>query len=125
MSSNPDLGSVKCPTCGADGAAVRQSKRRGAHLYWQCNGCGLNQPTGAVIQERLWRETDWYAGSQPTRPANVTADLERNTPAEFDPAEAETETEPTTQPSEPPSRAAGLGVLLLASLGLGVFLANR
>ncbi len=123
--SNPSLGTVACPTCGAEGADVRQSKRRGAHLYWQCGACGLNQPTGAVIQERLWRETEWHAGSQPTRPANVTADLERNTPAEFDPSEPESEPQPTAEPSAPPSKAAGLGVLLLASLGLGVYLSSR
>ncbi|NIC03981.1 hypothetical protein [Billgrantia bachuensis] len=125
--SNPSLGTVACPTCGADGADVRQSKRRGAHLYWQCAACGLNQPTGAVIQERLWRETEWHTGAEPTRPANVTADLARNTPTEFDPTEPEPEAEPepSSQPSARPSRARGLGVLLLASLGLGVFLSQR
>ncbi len=121
--SNPGLGHINCPTCGTEGAEVRQSKRRGKHFYWQCPSCGLLQPTGAGIQERLWRETAWHAGAEPIRPANVAAELERSTPAEFDPEEPEPEAEP--EPTPPPTRARGLGVFLLGALGLGVFLARR
>lgn len=124
--SNPSLGTVACPTCGEAGADVRQTKRRGAHLYWQCIECGLNQPTGAKIQEKLWRDTEWKTGAQPTRPANVTEQLARSTPAEFDPDATEdpTESEPASQP-ERPSAAKGVGVLLLGALGLGAFLATQ
>ena len=125
--SNPSLGRIQCPLCQTEGAQVRQTKRRGAHLYWQCIECGLNQPTGKKIQETLWRETDFDAGANPIRPANVTDGLERNTPTEFDPTATEPATEPETErPSEPqPSKAKGVGIFLLASLGLGVFLARK
>lgn len=124
--SNPSLGTIQCPTCQSDGADVRQSKRRGARLYWQCPECGLNQPTGAKIQERLWRETAFAAGAQPIRPSNVTDALERNTPEEFDPTatEPESESQPSPQASRP-SPAKGLGVLLLGCMGLGAYLATR
>lgn len=125
--SNPTLGTVTCPTCGTEGAEVRQSKRRGGHLYWQCPDCGLSQPTGATIQKRLWSETQWATGVQPIRPANVPADAERPTPTEFDPSEPEPETEAPTdpRPSAQPSPARGVGVLLLGALGVGAFLATR
>lgn len=125
--SNPSLGTIACPTCGTEGADVRQTKRRGAHLYWQCADCKLMQPTGAAIQSRLWRETDWHAGAEPTRPANVPATLERSTPEEFDPAKAEAEPEADERPTATPrpSPAKGVGVLLLGALGLGLFLASQ
>lgn len=120
--SNPTLGVIACPTCNTEGAEVRQTKRRGARLYWQCSECGLNQPTGAKIQAKLWSETHWNAGAEPTRPGNVESEAARSTPPEFDPASEEA-SEP--QPASQPSKAKGLGVLLLASLGLGVFLSAR
>ncbi|MDI5984905.1 hypothetical protein QLQ85_08885 [Halomonas sp. M4R5S39] len=125
--SNPSLGTIDCPTCSTAGADVRQTKRRGAHLYWQCADCGLMQPTGAAIQGKLWRNTDWHAGAEPLRPANVPATLERSTPEEFDPAKAEPEPdEPTTAAAtHRPSPAKGVGVLLLGALGLGLFLASQ
>lgn len=125
--SNPSLGHVACPTCGTEGADVRQTKRRGAHLYWQCGDCGLMQPTGAGIQRRLWRETAWHTGAEPLRPANVPADLGRVTPDDFDPNEpaAEADPQPTRQATPRPSPARGMGVLLLGALGLGVFLAAK
>lgn len=125
--SNPSLGTIDCPTCDTGGADVRQSRRRGARLYWQCADCGLNQPTGAKIQERLWRETEFKPGAQPIRPSNVTADLERNTPEEFNPAEPEPETvnEPIPQPKPQPRQGRGVGILLLGALGLGALLSMR
>ncbi|MFP3343526.1 hypothetical protein R0J87_13555 [Halomonas sp. SIMBA_159] len=124
--SNPTLGTVQCPTCNTEGAEVRQTKRRGARLYWQCSECGLNQPTGAKIQEKLWRDTAWNTGAEPTRPGNVASELERSTPAEFDPTEAEPEATPQpTKPTHQPSTGRGLGVLLLGALGLGVFLSTK
>lgn len=127
--SNPSLGTIACPTCNEPGADVRQTKRRGAHLYWQCAGCGVMQPTGKGIQTRLWRETEWKAGAEPKRPGNVAAEVATTEPAaEFDPSEAETATDETTD-SEPasdrPRPIRGAGVLLLGALGLGAFLANR
>ena len=123
--SNPTLGVINCPTCSTEGAEVRQTKRRGARLYWQCSECGLNQPTGAKIQAKLWSETQWNAGAEATRPGNVESDAERSEPTEFDPTSEEaSEPLPQSQPN-PPSKAKGLGVLLLASLGLGVFLSSR
>ncbi|MFB9867911.1 hypothetical protein [Vreelandella sulfidaeris] len=124
--SNPTLGVIDCPTCNTEGAEVRQTKRRGARLYWQCAECGLNQPTGAKIQAKLWQETQWNAGAEPTRPGNVESEAARSTPPEFDPASDDaSEPAPTRQPAQQPSKAKGLGVLLLASLGLGVFLSAR
>lgn len=123
--SNPSLGTIACPTCSTGGADVRQTKRRGSHLYWQCSECGLMQPTGAAIQTRIWRETDWHAGAEPTRPANVAADLPRNTPEDFDP-EARPEADPEPTATDPrPTPAKGVGVLLLGALGLGVLLATQ
>ncbi|WP_163557146.1 hypothetical protein [Halomonas sp. NO4] len=125
--SNPSLGTIACPTCATEGADVRQTKRRGAHLYWQCAECGLMQPTGAAIQGRLWRETDWHAGAQPIRPANVPQAVERGQKPDFDPSEAEPEGDAATeaQPTERPSAARGVGLLLLGALGLGVILATH
>lgn len=126
--SNPSLGRIACPTCGTSGADVRQTKRRGAHLYWQCADCGLMQPTGAGIQSRLWRETEWHAGAEPTRPANVAADTPRTEPEEFDPTATATDDEPVATDTAPPSRpspAKGVGVLLLGALGLGALLAMQ
>ncbi|MDO0946642.1 hypothetical protein [Chromohalobacter israelensis] len=125
--SNPSLGTIDCPTCGAAGADVRQTRRKGARLYWQCADCGLNQPTGAKIQERLWRDTAFKTGAQPIRPSNVTAELPANTPAEFDPnepepTEHESENKPTTSRARP---GRGVAVVMLGALGLGALLATR
>lgn len=125
---NPSLGTIDCPTCGKAGADVRQTKRKGSRLYWQCADCGLNQPTGAPIQEKLWRETVFKPGAQPIRPSNVTADLAPNTPPEYDPNEPEPATEAPTaaQPTaNRPNPAKGLGIALLGCLGLGMFLATK
>jgi hypothetical protein len=126
--SNPTLGVIDCPTCSTEGAEVRQTKRRGARLYWQCSECGLNQPTGVKIQAKLWQETQWNAGAEPTRPSNVESEAARSTPPEFDPAneaDAGSDPQPSRKQTQQPSKAKGLGVLLLASLGLGVFLSAR
>lgn len=124
--SNPNLGVIDCPTCGEPGAEVRQTKRRGARLYWQCGECGLNQPTGAKIQAKLWEKTDWMAGAEPIRPANVTSEAKRVTKPDFDPTEPEPEPEPPTerQPHKA-SASRGLGIMLLGALGLGVFLSTK
>lgn len=124
--SNPTLGTIACPTCDEPGAEVRQTKRRGGHLYWQCGECGLNQPTGKVIQTRLWRDTAWSPGAQPIRPANVAAEVEQAPAAEFDPTEEAADDQPAATESPRPSRpspARGVGVLLLGALGLGALLA--
>tara|TARA_Y100001949_G_C15990134_1_gene332429 strand:- start:1548 stop:1919 length:372 start_codon:yes stop_codon:yes gene_type:complete len=122
--SNPTLGVIDCPTCNTEGAEVRQTKRRGARLYWQCSECGLNQPTGAKIQAKLWQETQWSEGAAPLRPGNVSSEaVATEQEIEFDPNETAARSEP--QPTSQPSKAKGLGVLLLASLGLGVFLSAR
>jgi len=120
---NPSLGHIDCPTCGAAGADVRQTKRRGAHLYWQCHDCGLMQPTGAAIQSRIWRQTTWAQDAKPTRPGNVTEGTE-----EFDP-ETDPETDPGTGPradNQPtanrPSASRGVGVLLLGAMAMAALL---
>jgi len=129
--SNPSLGTIACPTCNEPGADVRQTKRRGARLYWQCPECGLNQPTGAKIQAQLWHNTAWKDGAQPIRPGNVTdapapePKKEAEPLAEFDPNEPEEPTEPQPSAKRPakPSPGKAVGVLLLGALGLGVVLA--
>jgi hypothetical protein len=123
--SNPSLGTIACPTCGTAGADVRQTKRRGSHLYWQCADCGLMQPTGAAIQGRIWRETEWHTGAEPKRPANVESALPRNTPEEFDPEAADATDSSHHEPAPRPSAVKGVGVLLLGALGLGVLLATQ
>lgn len=39
-----------------------QSKRRGRHLYTSCPSCGLDQRTGAEVQNRIWHSMEWRAG---------------------------------------------------------------
>lgn len=123
--SNPTLGVIDCPTCSTPGAEVRQTKRRGARLYWQCSECGLNQPTGANIQATLWQQTQWSEGAAPLRPGNVSSEpKEAETLPEFDPNETQEEATQASaaQPKQPQGRGRGVGLLMLGAVGLGVLL---
>ena len=80
--ANDELGRIKC-NCGKT-ASVYQAKRKGAHLYSRCPDCGLDQRTGARVQNRLYWETDFNGGGKPPRPEGVSES----------PPEKVTETEP-------------------------------
>lgn len=74
--ANETLGTIECTECGAS-ADVKQTKRRGGHLYSVCPNCGPDQRTGEAVQSRLWRGTEWRDGVDPYkhRPACVEGGL--------------------------------------------------
>ncbi|MAY02912.1 MAG: hypothetical protein CMQ38_08055 [Gammaproteobacteria bacterium] len=47
-----------------------QARRKGAHLYSRCDDCGLDQRTGARVQEYYWQNTQWKNGP-PVIPSNI------------------------------------------------------
>lgn len=72
MSKNEELGRIACPEgCGCV-ASVYQAKRKGAHLYYRCPECGLNQQTGKRIMQKLYWLTDWNNGKKPPLPEGAT-----------------------------------------------------
>ena len=66
---NTTLGHIDCKGCGGR-AEVKQAKRRGAHLYSNCEACGLDQRNGRHIQNRLFYRSTWL-DQPPTPPENV------------------------------------------------------
>ena len=66
---NTTLGHIDCAECGGR-AEVKQAKRRGAHLYSNCEVCGIDQRNGRPIQNRLFYQSVWL-DQPPTPPENV------------------------------------------------------
>ncbi len=116
--ANEILGRVDCFTCG-ERSAVMQTKRKGAHLYTRCSSCGLDQRTGAKVQQKIWNEAEWL-GLPPTPPENVIPNkpiesqpkAEQTGAEDFDP----TLTDETEQ--EPVKQASKKGLILVGVLGL-------
>jgi hypothetical protein len=51
---------------------VRQSKKRGRYLYTVCESCGLDQRTGAPVQNAIWKAARFSVDV--VKPSNVTDD---------------------------------------------------
>lgn len=66
--ANDVLGYAPCG-CGKK-KQVMQAKRKGDHLYSRCDDCGLDQRTGARVQQKLWDSAEWI-DEPPTPPENV------------------------------------------------------
>ncbi|MBE0507793.1 MAG: hypothetical protein IBX50_13965 [Marinospirillum sp.] len=100
--NNPVLGVCECPECGGQ-ASVMQSKRRGRHLYTNCSSCGLDQRTGAEVQNRLWHGTEWKTGVDPMhhRPSSVVDGWKPKPQAEPQPSVAPAEPMPDWSPDDP------------------------
>jgi|GEM_PF-3298082 len=64
------VGSMRC-SCG-ETKDVRQSKKRGHHLYTVCPSCGLDQRTGAPVQSKIWNTADF--DRDVLKPSNVIDD---------------------------------------------------
>jgi hypothetical protein len=133
-SPNPILGYWKCERGGR--AEVRQTKKKGRHLYTQCQCCGLNQGTGDARQQQIWDEMETLPEATIVRPSNVQetkpylsedgatepkkpSEPEPKAPSDFDPAEPEPESEPepTASGFSGTKLVAGLALILAAGAG--------
>lgn len=70
MSHENSVGSMQCD-CGLT-KDVRQSKKRGRYLYTVCDSCGLDQRTGAPVQNAIWKAARFNADV--VKPSNVVDD---------------------------------------------------
>lgn len=89
--ANEVIGHWRCDAGGQ--ANVMQTKRRGHHLYTNCDCCGLDQRTGAARQTKLWNESQFFAGVTVKKPANVTEQTEYVT-------DSATEHKPESEPEQ-------------------------
>lgn len=130
--ANEILGRMNCPVCDSR-AAIYQAKRKGAHLYYRCDGCGLNQGTGSKLQGLIWERAEWLE-SPPPKPDNLPVTIDHDSgqivdnetePAtetvtestDFDPTEL---TEQVTEPEPKGSRMAAVGAM---AVGAGLLVA--
>lgn len=120
--NNPVLGYTKCEAGGR--ATVHQTKRgKGRFLYTRCDCCGVDQRTGATVQTRLYRETEWL-GEVPEAPPNLltTEKQPENEPkSQPNVVPVEPDFEPKKEPeSQPKQEPKGLGLVALIGGCLGV-----
>lgn len=99
--NNPALGTIPCETCHQTATVHQQARGKSRFLYTRGCDCKYNASTGAVRQARLWFETAWYEGANPSKPPNVA---DATGTADFDPDEAEPP--PPNPPPEQPRPAA-------------------
>ncbi len=90
MTHENSVGSMQCD-CG-EIMDVRQSKKRGHYLYTCCPSCGLDQRTGAPVQNLIYH-TARFTGDV-IKPANVTD----NWQAKASEVVTEKPSEPLTEP---------------------------
>ena len=95
-----------------------QARRKGAHLYTRCDDCGIDQRTGAAVQNRLFYGADWVDGAPPI-PVNAGEPPGDAVADDLGEPITEAVTEPPTEAKPKPNRKkrGGLG-WLLAGLGL-------
>ncbi|MEZ0147777.1 MAG: hypothetical protein AB9Q19_00440 [Candidatus Reddybacter sp.] len=121
---NSTLGHISCTGCGGK-AEVKQAKRRGAHLYTNCETCGIDQRSGRPVQTRLFYGSIWLNGPPPS-PENVGSleDYEHENKSEenqeprpnVDPVEKRVYSVKTEEESRPKSNKKTIGALILAAV---------
>ena len=100
--ANEVLGKIDCETC--DGSAdVMQARRKGAHLYTRCGSCGLDQRTGAAVQNRLFYRSIWIDRPPPI-PVNAGEPPAVSEVGESVDQVSEPETEKLTETQPKPDR---------------------
>ncbi|MBC54108.1 MAG: hypothetical protein CMQ34_09790 [Gammaproteobacteria bacterium] len=118
------LGYIQCADCGERGSVHAAAGRRN-QLYKRC-GCGCDQRNGAVVQSRLWYETEWLDGMKPEKaPAQVQApedysgqvdriDQQPRGVAADDETGQQTEIRPESKPENEPDQPDKTGLWWLA-----------
>lgn len=98
MRNENSVGSMVCG-CG-EKKDVRQSKKRGHYLYTVCPVCGLDQRTGAPVQNAIWSKSTF--DREVIKPSNVVDDWKPkiSEPVTEQPSEPVTE-QLSEKPSEP------------------------
>lgn len=116
---NEVLGHIDCETCGCP-SSVMQARRKGAHLYTRCDNCGLDQRTGAAVQNRLFYRSEWI-DRPPVIPENAgepPAATEEVAPVLDSEPEPATDQEPKPEPKRRAKGVMGWIVAGVAAVGV-------
>ncbi len=94
---NPKLGEIDCDLCGRVSSVKQNAKN---YFYVGCPSCGVDMRKGALLQTRLYKETQWLAGVTPNLPPNLITDQPEKPAVTQEPAGGNPKQEPKQEPKE-------------------------